>query len=88
MSNSRITVSLVNNFGGGAETTHTVDVGAEAQSFVQQKIPGVTSSNSVIRVRRSGSMFPPQGQTLASNFLLADGDTVSVTPTKTAGACS
>jgi sulfur carrier protein ThiS len=73
-----ITVFFINNDGGGFADDIEVNDGTTIAELVASKIGvSINLSNYVIRVNRD---------TVERTYVLQDGDRISVTPTKVAGA--
>ena len=70
-------VLYVNNDGGGFADYVHVEPGTTVESFFSQKVTGGRPNDYLIRVNR---------QPVAANYVLQDGDRISVTPTKIEGA--
>ena len=70
-------VLFVNNDGGGfADYVETAE-GATVEKFFKDRLPNRKSEDYLIRVNR---------QPVPSNYVLKDGDRVTMTPTKIEGA--
>lgn len=67
----------VNNDGGGFADYVNVNEGITVETFFDEKMPGQESEDFLIRVNR---------QPVARDYVLQEGDRVTVTPTKIEGA--
>jgi sulfur carrier protein ThiS len=67
----------VNNDGGGFADYVNVNEGITVETFFDEKMPGQGSEDFLIRVNR---------QPVARDYVLQEGDRVTVTPTKIEGA--
>ena len=67
----------INNDGGGFADYVEVSQGMTVEKFFAQKMPGQEPSDYLIRVNR---------QPVAGDYVLKEGDRVTVTPTKIEGA--
>jgi len=70
-------VLFVNNDGGGYADYLDVAEGTTVESFFQEQLPNRKASDHLIRVNR---------QPVARDYVLADGDRITMTPTKIEGA--
>ncbi|MCE5184997.1 MAG: MoaD/ThiS family protein [Planctomycetaceae bacterium] len=70
-------ILYINNNGGGFARQVYVDPGMTIADFFQHEKEGAPSNNSSIRVN---------GEIVTADYELQDGDKVTVTPTKMAGA--
>ena len=70
-------VLYINNDGAGFADYVHAEPGTTVQTFFSQKITHGGPSDYLIRVNR---------QPVASNYVLQDGDRISITPTKIEGA--
>jgi len=70
-------VLFVNNDGGGYADYLDVAEGTTVESFFQEQLPNRKASDYLIRVNR---------QPVARDYVLADGDRITMTPTKIEGA--
>ncbi len=68
---------FINNDGGGFADHIEVDDGTSIRGLFQQRVPHGQPADYLIRVNR---------QPVAADYLLREGDRVSVTPTKIEGA--
>ncbi len=70
-------VLFINNDGGGfADYVHITE-GATVESFFEDRLPGSHAGDYLIRVNR---------QPVPNDYILQDGDRVTMTPTKIEGA--
>ncbi len=72
-------VLFVNNDGGGYADYLDVADGTTVESFFQEQLPDRKASDYLIRVNR---------QPVARDYVLQDGDRITMTPTKIEGAGS
>jgi molybdopterin converting factor small subunit len=72
-------VLFINNDGGGYADYVEVRDGTAVDKFFAEHLPGRKSEDYLIRVNR---------QPVARDYVLQDGDRVSMTPTKIEGATS
>lgn len=70
-------VLFINNDGGGFADHVPVEPGTTVEKFFAQKISNGGPADYLIRVNR---------QPVAANYVLQDGDRISITPTKIEGA--
>jgi hypothetical protein len=70
-------ILFVNNDGGGYADYLNVADGTTVESFFQEQLPDRKASDYLIRVNR---------QPVARDYVLADGDRITMTPTKIEGA--
>jgi len=70
-------ILFVNNEGGGFADYLEVAPGLTVEKFFQEQIPGRKSEDFLIRVNR---------QPVAKDYVLQEGDRVTMTPTKIEGA--
>ena len=70
-------ILFVNNDGGGFADYVQVEEGTTVEQFFQEHLPNRKSEDYLIRVNR---------QPVAKDYLLRDGDRVTMTPTKIEGA--
>jgi hypothetical protein len=70
-------VLYVNNDGGGYADYVEIESNVSIGEFVTQRMPGRTAADYMIRVNR---------QPVARDYVLQEGDRVSITPTKIEGA--
>jgi len=70
-------VLYINNAGGGYADYVSITDGTTIDKFFKEKMPGEQASNHLIRVNR---------QPVPRDYVLKDGDRVTVTPTKIEGA--
>ena len=70
-------VLFVNNHGGGYADYLDVADGTTVESFFQEQLPNRKADDYLIRVNR---------QPVARDYVLADGDRITMTPTKIEGA--
>jgi hypothetical protein len=71
-------ILFVNNDGGGFADYLDVEDGATVASFFQEQLPDRKAGDYLIRVNR---------QPVARDYVLQDGDRITMTPTKIEGAC-
>jgi hypothetical protein len=71
-------ILFVNNDGGGFADYLEVEDGTTVESFFQEQLPDRKAGDFLIRVNR---------QPVARDYVLADGDRITMTPTKIEGAC-
>ena len=71
-------ILFVNNDGGGFADHMDVADGTTVESFFQEQLPDRKAGDFLIRVNR---------QPVARDYVLADGDRITMTPTKIEGAC-
>ncbi len=74
-----LNVLYINNDGAGFADYLNVAPGTTVQAFFAERIPGGRAQDYLIRVNR----LP-----VASDYVLQDGDRVTITPTKIEGAIS
>lgn len=72
-----VLVSLIINQGAGFAQEHKLDAGTSIADFFRRVCPDKDPSSYTIRVNRRG---------VGAGYVLQNGDTVSVSPTKVAGA--
>jgi molybdopterin converting factor small subunit len=72
-------VLFINNDGGGYADYVEIQDGTTVDKFFAERLPGRKSEDYLIRVNR---------QPVARDYVLQDGDRVSMTPTKIEGATS
>jgi hypothetical protein len=72
-------ILFVNNDGGGYADYLDVADGTTVESFFQEQLPDRKASDYLIRVNR---------QPVARDYVLLDGDRITMTPTKIEGARS
>lgn len=70
-------ILFINNDGAGFADYIEIAPGTSIQAFLQEKLPGQEASDLLIRVNR---------QPVPGDYILQDGDRISATPTKIAGA--
>ena len=70
-------ILFVNNDGGGFADYLDVEDGVTVESFFQEQLPDRKAGDFLIRVNR---------QPVACDYVLADGDRITMTPTKIEGA--
>jgi sulfur carrier protein ThiS len=70
-------VLYLNNDGGGFADYVNVDENTSVEIFFKQKLPESQSEDYLIRVNR---------QPVSKDYMLQDGDRISITPTKIDGA--
>ena len=70
-------ILFVNNDGGGFADYMDVEDGATVASFFEEQLPGRKAGDYLIRVNR---------QPVARDYVLQDGDRITMTPTKIEGA--
>ena len=70
-------ILYINNEGGGFADYVTVSEGTTVEQFFKDKMPGRKSTDFLIRVNR---------QPVARDYVLQEGDRVTITPTKIEGA--
>ena len=70
-------ILFVNNDGGGFADYLDVEDGTTVESFFQEQLPDRKAGDFLIRVNR---------QPIARDYVLADGDRITMTPTKIEGA--
>jgi hypothetical protein len=70
-------VLFVNNDGGGYADYLDVAEGTTVESFFQEQLPSRKAGDYLIRVNR---------QPVARDYVLQDGDRITMTPTKIEGA--
>ena len=70
-------VLFINNQGGGFADYVSVDENTTVEKFFNQKLPQEKSEDYLIRVNR---------QPVPRDYVLQDGDRITVTPTKIDGA--
>ena len=70
-------ILFINNDGGGFADYVEVTPGTTVEKFVSQKVAGRDASDYLIRVNR---------QPVARDYVLQDGDRITMTPTKIEGA--
>lgn len=70
-------VLFINNDGGGFADYVEVDNDVTVEQFFQQQLPDRTAGDYLIRVNR---------QPVARDYVLQDGDRITMTPTKIEGA--
>jgi hypothetical protein len=70
-------ILFVNNDGGGFADYLEVEDGTTVESFFQEQLPDRKAGDFLIRVNR---------QPVARDYVLADGDRITMTPTKIEGA--
>ena len=72
-----IKVMFINNDGGGFADTVEVTDGTTVRQLFDSRVPGGNPSRYLIRVNREPA---------AQNYVLKNGDRLSITPTKIEGA--
>ena len=72
-------ILFIDNDGGGFADYLDVDPGTTVEKFFCQKLPGREAADYLIRVNR---------QPVPKDYVLQDGDRVTVTPTKIDGAAA
>jgi sulfur carrier protein ThiS len=72
-------VLFINNDGGGFADYVEVAPGTTVEKFFDQKVPGRGAADYLIRVNR---------QPVPKDYILQDGDRVTMTPTKIEGAAA
>ena len=70
-------VLFINNQGGGFADYVSVDENTSVEKFFNQKLPQEKSEDYLIRVNR---------QPVPRDYVLQDGDRITITPTKIDGA--
>jgi len=70
-------ILFVNNDGGGFADYLDVEDGTTVENFFQEQLPDRKAGDFLIRVNR---------QPIARDYVLADGDRITMTPTKIEGA--
>jgi len=70
-------ILFVNNDGGGYADYVNVDENTTVENFFKQKLPNQNASDYLIRVNR---------QPTPRDYVLKDGDRITITPTKIEGA--
>ena len=70
-------IFFVNNQGGGYAETVEVSDGMSIESFFQRQLPGADPEKYSVRVNRNP---------IEAEYTLCDGDRVTITPAKIAGA--
>ena len=70
-------VLFINNDGAGFADYHEIDPGTTVEKFFGQNMPGRQAENYLIRVNR---------QPVARDYVLQEGDRITITPTKIEGA--
>ena len=70
---------FINNDGGGFADYVDVSEGTTVEKFFGQRLPGRSTADYLIRVNR---------QPVARNYVIQDGDRVSITPVKIEGAAA
>jgi hypothetical protein len=70
-------ILFVNNDGGGYADYLDVEDGTTVENFFQEQLPDRKAGDFLIRVNR---------QPVARDYVLADGDRITMTPTKIEGA--
>jgi len=70
-------VLFINNDGGGFADYIEIAEGTTVATFFSQQLPGRSPEDYLIRVNR---------QPVASDYVLQEGDRVTITPTKIEGA--
>jgi len=70
-------VLWINNDGGGYADYVEVSEGTTVANFFSEKLPGRSPEDFLIRVNR---------QPVASDYILKEGDRITMTPTKIEGA--
>ena len=68
---------FVNNDGGGFADYVEAEIGTTVEKFFAQRLPGRSAGDYLIRVNR---------QPVPRDYVLQDGDRVTITPTKIDGA--
>jgi molybdopterin converting factor small subunit len=71
-------ILFVNNDGGGYADYLDVEDGTTVAAFFEEQLPNRKAGDFLIRVNR---------QPVARDYVLADGDRITMTPTKIEGAC-
>lgn len=70
-------ILFINNDGAGFADYIEIALGTSIRAFLEEKLPGQEASDLLIRVNR---------QPVPGDYILQDGDRISATPTKIAGA--
>lgn len=70
-------VLYINNSGGGFADYVNVSEGTNVEKFFKNKMPGEQASDYLIRVNR---------QPVPKDYVLKEGDRITITPTKIDGA--
>jgi sulfur carrier protein ThiS len=70
-------ILFINNDGAGFADYIEIAPGTSIRAFLEEKLPGQEASDLLIRVNR---------QPVPGDYILQDGDRISATPTKIAGA--
>jgi hypothetical protein len=76
ISPAQISVTIVQNSGGGVRITTEIPAGTTLGTFLADKVPDARPTDRVGVISRTGSRVPCNAE-----YTLADGDTVSFTPT-------
>ena len=71
-------ILFINNDGGGFADYVEVNNGVTMSQFFEKQLPDRTAEDYLIRVNR---------QPVPQDYVLQDGDRVTMTPTKIEGAC-
>ena len=72
-------ILFIDNSGGGFADYVQVSEGIMVEQFFNDKMPGRKAENYLIRVNR---------QPVARNYVLQDGDRITITPVKIEGAAA
>jgi len=72
-------IMYINNDGGGYADYVEVSQGTTVEQFFQNKMSGCKASDYLIRVNR---------QPVPRDYVLKEGDRITITPTKIDGACN
>ena len=71
-------ILFINNDGGGYADYLDVEDGTTVASFFEEQLPNRKAGDFLIRINR---------QPTARDYVLQDGDRITMTPTKIEGAC-
>lgn len=71
-------VLFINNDGAGFADNLSLEAGTTVEKLFHQQLPGRNPGDYLIRVNR---------QPVSRDYVLQDGDRISMTPTKIEGAC-
>jgi sulfur carrier protein ThiS len=72
-------ILFINNHGGGYADYLDISAGTTVDKLFQQQLPGGEAADYLIRVNR---------QPVPKDYVLQEGDRVTITPTKVEGAAS
>ena len=70
-------ILFINNFGGGFADYLQIEDNTSIEKFFKQKLPNEKTEDYLIRVNR---------QPVPRNYVLQEGDRITITPTKVDGA--